>query len=398
MIDVAVVGGGIVGLATARALQLVGVQGVTVLEAEPEVGLHQTGRNSGVIHSGLYYSPGSAKARMCVQGRRSLYRFCRDHGIDHRRTGKLVVATTPEEVSRLEELECRGRKNGLEELTRVRADQLESRYPALRAAEGIRVRETGIVDFAEVTRVLARRFQEAGGSVKTGHRVTGVEDDPPGLRVETEAGDLATRHLIGCAGLHADRLARTCGLDPGVRIVPFRGAYYQLSDAPEFLARVPIYPVPDSKMPFLGVHFTPDLHGRVEAGPSAVVALAREGYERTDLSLRDLGDLLEFPGFWRMVTRHWSIGLRELGQSISKRLFARSARRLLPYLSVSDLGARRTGVRAQAIDRRGRLLDDFRFAGDGRTLHVLNAPSPAATAALAIGRHVASRAAEAWSL
>lgn len=371
---------------------------MTVLEAEPELGLHQTGRNSGVIHSGLYYRPGSAKARMCVQGRRSLYRFCRAHGIDHRRTGKLVVATTSAEVSRLDELERRGRKNELEGLTRVRGEQLESRYPALRAAEGIRVRETGIVDFAEVTRVLARRFQEAGGSVETGHRVTGVESDPPGLRVKTEAGELTTRHLVGCAGLHADRLARSCGLEPEVRIVPFRGAYYRLSNAPEFLGRAPIYPVPDPTVPFLSVHFTPDLHGRVEAGPSAVLALAREGYERTDVSLRDLGDLLGFPGFWRMVTRHWRVGLEELVSSISKRWFARRAHRLLPELSTSDLGARRAGIRAQAVDRRGRLVDDFRVAGDGRTLHVLNAPSPAATSALAIGRHVAERAVEAWSL
>lgn len=398
MIDVAVVGGGIVGLATARALQLEDVRRVTVLEAEPELGLHQTGRNSGVIHSGLYYSPGSAKARMCVQGRRSLYRFCRAHGIDHRRTGKLVVATTPEEVSRLDELERRGRKNDLEGLTRVRAEQLGSRYPALRAAEGIRVRETGIVDFAEVTRVLARRFQEAGGSVKTGHRVTAVEDDPPGLRVKTEAGDLATRHLVGCAGLHADRLARTCGLEPGVRIVPFRGSYFEVSTPPEFLQRVPVYPVPDPTLPFLGVHFTPDLAGRVEAGPSAVLALAREGYQRADVSLRDLGAMFAFPGFWRMASRHWRVGLEELASSASKRRFARRSRHLLSGLSTSDLGARRTGVRAQAIDRKGRLLDDFRFVGDGRSFHVLNAPSPAATSALAIGRHVAIRAGEAWSL
>lgn len=371
---------------------------MTVLEAEPEVGLHQSGRNSGVVHSGLYYPPGSAKARMCVQGRRSLYRFCRDHGIEHRRTGKLVVASTPEEVSRLDELERRGRKNGLEELTRVRAEQLESRYPALRAVEGIRVRETGIVDFAEVTRVLARRFQEAGGSVKTGHRVTGVEEDRPGLRVETEAGDLATRLLIGCAGLHADRLARTCGLEPGVRIVPFRGSYFEVSTPPEFLQRVPVYPVPDPTLPFLGVHFTPDLAGRVDAGPSAVLALAREGYRRTDVSPRDLGAMLAFSGLWRMAIRHWRVGLEELASSVSKRWFVRRARHLLSGLSASDLGARRTGVRAQAVDRRGRLVNDFRLAGDGRTLHVVNAPSPAATSALAIGKHVASRAVEAWSL
>lgn len=398
MIDVAVVGGGIVGLATARALQLEGVRRVTVLEAESELGRHQTGRNSGVIHSGLYYPPGSAKARMCVQGRRSLYRFCRAHGVDHRRTGKLVVATAPEEMARLDELELRGRDNGLEGLTRVGGEQLESRYPALRAAEGIRVRETGIVDFAEVTRVLARRFREAGGSLKTGHRVTGVEDDPPGLRVKTTAGDVSARHLIGCAGLHADRLARTCGLEPGVRIVPFRGSYFELSDPPEFLARVPVYPVPDPTLPFLGVHFTPDLTGRVEAGPSAVLALAREGYRRADVSPRDLGAMFAFPGFWRMASRHWSVGLEELVSSASKRWFVRRARHLLSGLSTSDLGAKRAGVRAQAVDRRGRLVSDFRLAGDGRTLHVVNAPSPAATAALAIGKHVASRAGEAWSL
>lgn len=398
MIDVAVVGGGIVGLATARALQLEGVERVTVLEAEPEVGLHQTGRNSGVVHSGLYYRPGSVKARTCSRGRRALYRFCRTHGIDHRRTGKLVVATVPEERPRLDELERRGRANGLEGLTRVGPAELEETHPGLRGVEGLRVRETGIVDFAQVARVLARRLREADGHVKTGHRVLRVTEDPPGLRVITQAGEIVARHLIGCAGLHSDRLARSCGLETGIRIVPFRGAYYDLSDPPAFLERAPVYPVPDPTVPFLGVHFTPDLHGQVEVGPSAVLALEREGYRPTDVSLRDLGDMIGFPGFWRMAARHGRIGLRELGRSLSKRLFARSARRLLPDLSASDFGAGRTGVRAQAVDRQGRLVDDFRIAGAGRTLHVLNAPSPGATAALTIGSHVASRATGGWNV
>lgn len=398
MTNVAVVGGGIVGLATARALQIQGLERVSVLEAEPRVGLHQTSRNSGVIHSGLYYAPGSAKARMCVRGRRILYRFCRVHGIEHRRTGKLVVATTPKEAGRLRELERRGRANGLEGLTRVTLEELGEKYPGLRAVEGLEVRETGVVDFARVAQVLARRVEEAGGRVRTGHRVVRVSADPSGMKLTTDAGEITARRLIGCAGLHADRLARMCGLNTDVRIMPFRGAYFDVSDPPEYLEQVPVYPVPNPMLPFLGVHFTPDLQGRVEAGPSAVLALAREGYEPTDVSFRDMGRMLGFAGFWRMAARHWQSGVRELARSTSKRLFARSARRLLPDLSRSDLRGRRTGVRAQAVDRRGRLVDDFRFAAKGRTFHVLNAPSPAATSALAIGAHLAQQATEAWSI
>jgi L-2-hydroxyglutarate oxidase len=398
MIGVAVVGGGIVGLASARALQLSGVRSVTVLEAEHEVGLHQTGRNSGVIHSGLYYAPGSARARTCVRGRRSLYGFCRKHGVDHRRTGKLVVAARPGEVPRLNELERRGRANGLEGLERLGPADLDDRYPDLRTVEALHVRETGIVDFAEVARTLARRVREAGGAVRTGCRVVDVQHDGAGLRVVAEGAELEARHLVGCAGLHADRLARACGLETDLRIVPFRGEYYELRSPPDVLTDLPVYPVPDPDLPFLGVHFTPGLDGRVETGPSAVLAFAREGYRRTDVDPGDLGQLLGFPGFWRMAAGHLGVGLWELARSASRRLFALSARRLLPDLSVSDLGGRRAGVRAQAVDRSGRLVRDFRIAGEGRTLHVLNAPSPGATGALAIGSHVASRAVEAWDL
>lgn len=386
------------GLATAHELARRG-RPVLVLEAEERLAAHQSGHNSGVVHSGLYYRPGSAKARLCAAGREELYRLCAEAGIPCRRTGKLVVARGAEELPRLDELERRGRANGLEGIARLAAGELRERFPEAAGVAGLWVPQAGIVDFSGVARLLARRVAAAGGEVRTGARVAAISRDGDGLRLELAAGE--ARHagfLVNCAGLQSDRVARLAGERPAVRIVPFRGEYFEL--APEAAARVtvPIYPVPDLRFPFLGVHLTPTLDGRVEVGPNAVLALHRHGYRRGDAlavsALRDPRDLaasLTFPGFWRLARRHWRAGAGELRRSLSRQAFAREVRRLVPAIKAEDLRRGGAGVRAQAVDRAGNLLDDFHVVFAERQVHVLNAPSPAATAALAIGREIADR-------
>ena len=396
---VVVVGGGIVGLATARALQRRGVDRVVVLEAEEELAVHQTGHNSGVVHSGLFYRPGTVKARTCVRGRKALYRFVREKGLPYRRSGKLVLATRADELSRLKALARRGRANGLRSPQLWSRARLRERCPDLAGVGALLVRETGLVDFREVARALARDVVEEGGIVATGRRVDRVVRDGPSLVVGTSGGEVRARHLVGCAGLHADRLARACDVDTGgARVLPFRGRYYRVAKAPRTLTELPVYPVPDPELPFLGVHFTPDLHGEVEVGPNAVMALDREGYQAGSVSGRELVEMFGFPGTWRLMVRHWREAIREAASSASRRRFATRARSLWPGLSEAALERGRTGVRAQLVDRDGRFVDDFRIVGDDRSLHVLNAPSPAATAALAIGDEVARRAAESWSM
>ena len=391
---IAIVGGGIVGLATAHALVRRG-RPVVVLEAEERLAAHQSGHNSGVIHSGLYYPAGSVKARLCVRGRDALYRFCEEEGIPHRRTGKLVVATGAEELPRLDELERRGRGNGLAGLERLSAGALRERFPEVAGVAGLLVGETGIVDFPAVARALARRVAEAGGEVRTGARVTGIAADGAGVRVELAAGEpVRAAFLVNCAGLQSDRVARLGGARPGVRIVPFRGEYYELAPAARGRVALPTYPVPDPRFPFLGVHLTPTVDGRVEAGPNAVLALARHGYRWGAVSPRDLAEVLAYPGFWRMAGRHWRYGAGEVRRSLDRRAFVREVRRLVPGLAPGDFVRCGAGVRAQAVDRQGGLVDDFRIVTTGRAVHVLNAPSPAATAALAIGEEIADRVEE----
>ena len=387
--DAAVVGGGIVGLATALALVRAGSGQMLVLEAEETLASHQTGHNSGVIHSGLYYEPGSFKARTCVAGREATYRFCEEAGVPYRRCGKLVVATCPEEIGRLDELERRGRANGLQGLRRLSAGEVSEKAPGVVGIEGLWVAETGITDFATVARAIAARVVEEGGEIRTGARLVDVRRDGASLRLVTEAGDVAASALVNCAGLHSDRVARMCGLDPGLRIVPFRGDYFELDSPPEALLRWPIYPVPDPRLPFLGVHFTPDLAGRVEVGPNAALALGRHAYGRFHVDLADLTETLVFPGFWRLMRRHWRSAVTELLRSSSHRAFARAARRLVPGVEASSLRGGGSGVRAQAVAGDGTLVDDFRLARGERSVHVLNAPSPGATSALAIGEAVA---------
>lgn len=396
--DVAVIGGGIVGVATALALRRTTRATVTVLEAEDRLAAHQTGHNSGVIHAGLYYKPGSLKARNCTIGREALYRFCAERGVAAERCGKLVVVTTPEEVPALDELERRGRANGLAGLRRLSAGELGGVEPHVRGLAGLFVPETGIVDYAQVTAAMAAELQRRDGEVRTAARVLSLARDGSNLVLTTADGEVRCRFVIACAGLQADRVARRCGVDPGVRIVPFRGEYWELAPERRGLARNLIYPVPDPRFPFLGVHFTRKISGAVEAGPNAVLAFRREGYRKTSFSLRDTAAVLGAPAFWRLATRYWRTGAAEMWRSASRRAFARALQRLVPEVTAADLRPGGAGVRAQALDRTGHLVDDFHIVEAERQIHVLNAPSPAATASLAIGAHLAALAAERWSL
>jgi L-2-hydroxyglutarate oxidase len=396
--DVAVVGGGIVGLATALALARTTRARLVVLEAEGEIGRHQTGHNSGVIHSGLYYKPGSQKAHNCVEGRAELIRFCEEHGIPFELCGKVVVATEAAELPALDELHRRGTANGLAGLRRLTPQELHEIEPHVRGVAGLHVPETGIVDFRQVAVKYADLLQAAGGDVRTGARVRGVTRLAGELVIQTQHGEVRCRNLINCAGLQSDRVARLCGLNPGLQIVPFRGEYYALVPQKRELVRGLIYPVPDPRFPFLGVHFTRTIHGEVEAGPNAVLAFAREGYRLSDISPRDLGQLVRYRGFWRMASRYWRTGLGEMYRSFSKRAFHRALRRLIPEVALSDLVPFGAGVRAQALEPSGALVDDFRFVEAERMIHVLNAPSPAATASLSIGKTIAAMAVRAFNL
>lgn len=390
-VDVVVVGAGIVGLATAMALSSAR-RSVVVLEAEGSVAAHQTGHNSGVIHSGLYYAPGSLKAATCTAGRDLLYGFCERYGVPFERCGKVVVATAEEELSRLDDLERRGRANGLEGMRRLRPEEIREIEPAVRGVDGLWVPQTGIVDYRAVSHALAERVVEAGGLVRTGCRVTGIVRRGGEQVVESTGGEVSCKLLVGCAGLWSDRLARLGGLDPGVRIVPFRGEYHELAEERRGLVRNLVYPVPDPRFPFLGVHFTRRVDGSVEAGPNAVLALRRAGYRWTDIDLGELLGTLTYPGFLRLARRYWRVGAGEVHRSLSRRAFARALRRLIPELRDEDLRPGGAGVRAQALDRAGRLLDDFHIVEAEGQVHVLNAPSPAATASIAIGRSIAAMA------
>ena len=390
--DVAIVGGGIVGLATAMAIARQKTARLVVLEAETKLAAHQTGNNSGVIHSGLYYKPGSLKARNCVEGREAMYRFCAEHGIPHERCGKLVVASGPGELPALEELERRGHANGLQGLRRLGPEQLKEYEPAVAGIAGLHVEETGIVDYTAVTEAFGRVVGERGGEIRLGARVERVARDNGALVLATPGGDVRCRALINCAGLQSDRVARLCGVEPGLKIAPFRGEYYDLVPARQHLVRNLIYPVPDPQFPFLGVHFTRMIRGGVEAGPNAVLAFRREGYRVTSFSLRDSAELIAYPGFWKMAARHWKMGFGEMHRSLSKRAFVGALRKLVPELGDEDLHRSGAGVRAQALEPDGSLVDDFRIVEAERMIHVLNAPSPAATASISIGRTIAEMA------
>ena len=387
--DVLVVGGGIVGLSTAYAVgRAAPGTRVTVLEKEPGPARHQTGRNSGVIHSGIYYRPGSLKARYAVRGAAEMVKFCAEYGVEHAVTGKLIVATERAELPRLHSLVQRGRENGIP-VRELGAAQIAEYEPEVRGLAAIHVGSTGVCDYTGVARQLALA---SGADIRYGARVVQVDRRPErGVAVRTAAGDVVRgRVLVNCAGLYCDELARLTGDEPGVRIVPFRGEYYELA-RPE-LVRGLVYPVPDPAFPFLGVHLTRGVDGGVHIGPNAVPALAREGYDWTVVRPRELAGTLAWPGSWAIARRHWRYGTGELHRSLSKGAFLEAVRRLLPAARAEDLVPAPAGVRAQAVLRDGSLVDDFLIKEGPRAVHVLNAPSPAATASLPIGREVARRA------
>jgi L-2-hydroxyglutarate oxidase len=397
--DLAIVGGGILGLALARELTRRHPRlSVCVLEREAELGAHQTGHNSGVIHAGVYYQPGSLKARLCVEGARELYAYCAEHEIPHEACGKLIVATERSELGRLEELERRGHANGVPGLRRVDAGTIREIEPHARGLAGLHSPATGIVDFAAVARSYARDALGAGARVATGCGVHGVRTGARSLRLEHARGATETTHALFCAGAWSDRLAVAAGADPDPRIVPFRGAYLRLAPEREHLVRALIYPVPDPALPFLGVHLTRHIDGEVLIGPTALPVLARDAYRLGRVRREDALDTLRWPGTWRMFARWWRPGATELRHAASRAAFARAAARYVPELRAEDVRPAFAGVRAQALARDGRLVDDFAFSATPRALHVRNAPSPAATSSPAIARYVADRAEEAFGL
>jgi L-2-hydroxyglutarate oxidase len=394
--DIAVIGGGIVGLSFAmQATEKFPRLRVVVLEKEAGVARHQTGHNSGVIHSGVYYKAGSLKARLCVAGAREMVEFCSRHGIPYEVCGKLIVATNAEEAARLDELLSRGVANGLEGLRLLERAAIQQMEPHVGGVRALHVPSTGITDYALVTAKYAEITAGHGAEVKTSAGVVGFERPSSGnsgagstVVVRTRAGDFSARYVVNCAGLYSDRVARMAGDDPGMMIIPFRGEYYDLAAARQHLVRGLIYPVPDPRYPFLGVHFTRRIHGNVDAGPNAVLAFRREGYRWRDFDLGESMEVFLNAGFQAMARQHWKNGLAEFRRSLRKREFVRSCQRLVPAVRMEDMTPGGSGVRAQAVGVDGALVDDFRFVGRERFLHVLNVPSPAATASLPIGREI----------
>jgi L-2-hydroxyglutarate oxidase len=388
---VVVIGGGIVGLAVAeRVLREDPTAAVTVLEKEHDWARHQTGRNSGVVHSGLYYPPDSRKARWCRAGAASLLDLARVEGVPHRVTGKLVVATAADELERLAALEQRGLANGLA-VTRLTAEQAREQEPHVATLAALHVAETGVIDYRAVCGVLVRRLRDAGAHLVPGTEVVGGADGPREVVLETTRGEFVADVVVSCAGLHADRVARLLGHQPSVRIVPFRGEYHELVGAATGLVRALVYPVPDPDLPFLGVHVSRGIDGHVHVGPNAVLALGREGYRWGAVDAREVARLAAFPGMWKLAQRYWRVSAEEIARSASRTLLARAVARMLPGIRARDLAPSPAGVRAQALGRDGTLHDDFVLRETARAVHVLNAPSPAATASLVIGETIATR-------
>ncbi len=391
--DYAIAGGGIVGLSTAmKLLETNPALRVTVIEKEDQVGVHQTGSNSGVIHSGLYYKPGSSKAKTCVEGRRLMVEFCKQHGVAHDVCGKIVVATEEYELPKLSELFARAKANGVEGVEEIGPERMREIEPHVRGIKGLWVPTTGIADYPGVARKYAELIQTKGGSVQLGTAVTRISHRGDETVIATTKGEVLTKTLINCCGLHSDRVARLAGLKPDAKIVPFRGEYYKLKPERYSLVRNLIYPVPDPRFPFLGVHFTRMILGGVEAGPNAVLAFKREGYTRLSFNFRDSFETLTYGGFWHLAFKFWKTGMGEMYRSVSKAAFVRALQKLIPEIQAQDLEDGGAGVRAQALLPDGALVDDFKIIRDGSAVHVLNAPSPAATASLSIGAQIAAMA------
>jgi (S)-2-hydroxyglutarate dehydrogenase len=391
--DIVIIGGGIVGLSTAmHATRALPQLKLLLVEKEEAVARHQSGHNSGVIHSGIYYKPGSLKAKFCVEGAAAMVEFCRQHNLPYEVCGKVIVATCDDEIPRLKVLLERGQANGLAGLRLLQPEEVREIEPHCRAVLGVWVPSTGITDYAAVSRKYAETIAAQGGTISTGTEVRRVLPRGKEMMVETTRGTFAAKYVINCAGLHSDRVSRMAGQKPQVRIVPFRGEYYFLVPEKNHLVRTLIYPVPDPRFPFLGVHFTRRIQGGVDAGPNAVLALKREGYKRTDFNLRDLAGTLTYPGFWHMAGKYWRDGAAEYYRSLNKSAFVRALQQLVPEIVSSDLTADGSGVRAQAVRPDGSLVDDFEFVLADKMLHVWNVPSPAATASLPIGRHLVEMA------
>lgn len=386
--DIAIIGGGIVGMATAMALSNESKYSLVVIEAEKQLAAHQTGNNSGVIHSGLYYKPGSLKATNCTIGREQLYKFCEVHGIPHERCGKVVVAVSEDELPNLEKLEERGKANGIQGIKRLRGEEIKEYEPYVTGVGGLFVPDTGIVDYVNVVKKYAEIFEANGGEIKLESRVTKITKRGSEIVLETKTGDMVCKNLINCGGLQSDRIARMSGVDPNLKIIPFRGEYYKLGVEKEYLIKNLVYPVPDPRFPFLGVHFTRMKRGGVEAGPNAVLAFKREGYKKTSFSFKDNFELFTYKGFWKMAFQFWKMGIDEMYRSYSKSAFTKALQRLLPVVEKKDLVVGGAGVRAQALESTGFLVDDFRIKEAANMVHILNAPSPAATASINIGKTI----------
>lgn len=389
MYDFAIIGGGIVGLASGMALgKRYPNARILVLEKESNWAYHQTGNNSGVIHSGIYYKPGSFKAKFCRDGSRSMVEFCQEHGIDHEVCGKVIVATETEQLPLLDNLYKRGLENGLN-VTNISAEEVKEIEPHVSCKAGLRVLTTGIVNYKQVCQKYADIIKSQGGELRLNTKVEKIRETSTSQVLETNKGSFETRFVINCAGLHSDRIAKLGQVDPQAKIVPFRGEYYELVPEKRYLVKTLIYPVPNPAFPFLGVHFTKMIDGSVHAGPNAVLSLKREGYKKTDFDLRDFAEVMSYPGFWKLVGKHADEGIQEIIRSFSKAAFVRSLQKLIPEVQAPDLVPTHAGVRAQALMNDGKLVDDFLIVQGKNATHVCNAPSPAATSSLEIGKAIA---------
>jgi len=391
--DVLVIGGGLLGLSTAMHLQAMRPSlSIMLIEKDEQLAAQQSGHNSGVIHAGIYYEPKSLKARFCVEGHRALLKFCAQHGIPVAKCGKVIVASTDEEIDRLERLHDRGVQNGVPGLSMIDQRELQEVEPNVAGARALYAPHSAVVDYKKIAAAYAGIFRAGGGSIKLETELLSAQQVRSLSRVETTAGEIEARFIINCAGLHADLVAKKTGTKPGLRIIPFRGEFFELRSESRHLVNGLVYPVPNPDLPFLDVHLTPGVDGSVTAGPNAVLATKREGYSWRDFAFADLASTLSYGGFWWLLGRYWKPGLAEINRSLRKSVFVRSLQRLVPEITEQDLVPGGSGVRAQAVDGRGRLIDDFRIEESPGAIHVLNAPSPAATSSLMIGKFIASKA------